>query len=271
MNLGEIRTLTRTLLSEPTGSYWSDAELNNYINLGSLDFCTRTNCIESIGTQSTVQYQADYDPPDDYLTIKQIEYIRGNTVYPVFIADLKEFFTGIVRVSNTAPNDMSFWDGQIRLGNRLSNGASSTTLGGNISASATTITVADSSGLPRVGRVIIGSEVIGYYDNSSNTLSACQRGLEGTTAATHTLGDTVTHRDLWVYYNKKDATLSSDTDTPNIPNQFHSALAYYAAALGRRKSKDHDLADKYDAQYEKSVAHGLEWVKFKLKKAYRTK
>ena len=67
---------------------------------------------------------------------------------------------------------------------------SSSTLNGDITADATSITLASASGFPVQGYIKIDSEIISYGSVSSNTLQECQRGLEGTTAASHT--DTTT-------------------------------------------------------------------------------
>ena len=268
MNRSSIRELTRTLLSEPTSAYWSDTELNNYIDYGLTDFCQQTDCLEDISTDSLVQYQADYALPSDYTKIKRVELVKGNTMYALSPEDLAETFTGIVKTTQTPPEGYNIWEGNLRLRERPSAAAQSTTLGATITSSATSLTVASASGIPRAGRIIIGSEVISYWNLSGTTLSPCTRGAEGTTAAAHTSGDTLTLRDIWIYHFKKE-TLSSDSSTPSM--QFHEAPAYYAAALGRRKSKDHDLADKYEQKYMSFVVKGIEWGKLKWKRPYKPK
>ena len=62
---------------------------------------------------------------------------------------------------------------------------SDTTSSQSITATDTSITVADASGLPDSGVVTIDSEEIAYLGKSSNTLTKCVRGWRGTTAATH--------------------------------------------------------------------------------------
>ena len=54
------------------------------------------------------------------------------------------------------------------------------------------ITLADSSGFPSKGTVLIDSEKIRYGTNSSNVLGELTRGDDGTTAAAHSDGTTVT-------------------------------------------------------------------------------
>jgi len=72
-------------------------------------------------------------------------------------------------------------------------GAVTTTLDGAINAAVTSITLSDASQFPDSGTnfIIIGSEEISYTGVSSNTLTGCTRGVAGTTAASHSDGDTV--------------------------------------------------------------------------------
>jgi hypothetical protein len=75
----------------------------------------------------------------------------------------------------------------------LTNGAASTTVatGYPISATDTTITLTNASGLGSTGFVKIDSETIGYTNISGNQLLNCWRAQNGTTAATHSAGASV--------------------------------------------------------------------------------
>jgi len=78
--------------------------------------------------------------------------------------------------------------------------ASADQLNGAIDADDTTITIADSTGFPTAGKILIDSEVISYTSITSNTLNGCTRGdskivvgvSTSTTAATHSSGAAVT-------------------------------------------------------------------------------
>ena len=76
-----------------------------------------------------------------------------------------------------------------------SDGASdgiSTTLSAGINSSVATIGVASVTGMPTTGGIItIGTEQITYSGISSLNLTGCVRGVNGSTAATHTTGDAV--------------------------------------------------------------------------------
>ena len=71
---------------------------------------------------------------------------------------------------------------------RSANAAVATTLneGGTLSATDTTITLTSASGFPAGGGLIlIEDEVIQYTAVSTNDLTGCVRGVNGTTATTH--------------------------------------------------------------------------------------
>ena len=183
--LANIRDYARTLLSEPSPSYWSNTELNTYINDGLEDFCNQTDCLEDISTASLVAYKADYAIPTDSTKIKQVEIVKGNSVYLLRPEDLQEHYEGTVKSTSNPPNYYNYFEGNLRLRERPSTSAQSTTLSAEISStSATSLTVTSASGLPRMGRILIDSEVIVYWAISGTTLSPCVRGAEGTTAAT---------------------------------------------------------------------------------------
>jgi len=69
-------------------------------------------------------------------------------------------------------------------------------LSANVSSTATTIDVTSTSGLTSSGFIKIGTETISYPNVSGNQLINCARGQNGTTAAAHTTGDTITVQNL---------------------------------------------------------------------------
>ena len=64
------------------------------------------------------------------------------------------------------------------------------TLSSTISATDTTITVSNATGLPAAGFIKIDNELINYGYIEGNTLYNCFRGQDNTTAASHTSGTT---------------------------------------------------------------------------------
>ena len=70
-------------------------------------------------------------------------------------------------------------------------GTTTTTLNGTINASATSITLTSAASFSSTGTIVIDTESITYSGKSTNTLTGCVRGANGTTAASHTSGTVV--------------------------------------------------------------------------------
>jgi hypothetical protein len=85
------------------------------------------------------------------------------------------------------------------------------TLDGAISAEAQSIVMDSASGFPTGGgRILIGSEQITYGGVSSATLTGCERGVNGTTAAAHSDGAAVTCCTLSVTDSDGHGALEND-------------------------------------------------------------
>jgi hypothetical protein len=80
-------------------------------------------------------------------------------------------------------------------------GQFTSTLSSGINASVTSLTMASSTSFPSSGTVQIGSELITYTGNSGGTLSGLTRGANGTTAAIHSSGATVTDASNFFTWN----------------------------------------------------------------------
>ena len=76
--------------------------------------------------------------------------------------------------------------------------AISATLSGNINSTDTTITLSSLTNVASMGFIKIGNETISYtnVDPSTNQLQNCWRGQNGTTAAAHTSGASITVQNL---------------------------------------------------------------------------
>ena len=95
--------------------------------------------------------------------------------------------------------------------------AKANTLAADVSLLDTTVTLTSGSGFPESGRVQIDSEILTYAALVGNNLTGCVRGVNGTTAATHTSGAAVNCATLIV----------SDTDHGALVNDF---VTYSSAA-----------------------------------------
>jgi len=81
-----------------------------------------------------------------------------------------------------------------------------TTLNGGINSSVTTITVASASAFPSSGRIDIDTELITYTSKNATQFLGCTRGANGTTAASHSTGVTVTNATSWVDWGEEANT-----------------------------------------------------------------
>ena len=126
--------------------------------------------------ESVAVIPTDLDEYEVYVIIKRT--INGATKRYVEVLNTFDF----TETDNTSFN---------YLDSQLNYDGVSTTLNGDISNSATTITLTDASSFNSSGKIKINKEIIAYTGKSSNDLTGCTRGENLTTAAAHTSGDTV--------------------------------------------------------------------------------
>jgi len=90
-----------------------------------------------------------------------------------------------------------------------------TTTGANLTVISSSIPVADSSGFPSKGTILIGSEKIRYGTNVSNVFGDLTRADDGTTAATSSSGDSVTFVGLMLIDSELIQYTGKSTNTIN--------------------------------------------------------
>ena len=104
-----------------------------------------------------------------------------------------------------------------------------TTLTAGINASVTTVPVAAVAGMPTAGTIIINSEEITYSGISTLDLTGCVRGVNGTTAATHSSSDAVLQFirgvDDVLEANYRVASTSIDTPMTQINRSQYQAFS----------------------------------------------
>jgi hypothetical protein len=111
------------------------------------------------------------------------------------------------------PRFFNVWNNEITIYPDSNNSAQTTTLDGAISDSDTTITVNSTSSFPDLnGRITINDEKIRYTSKTETSFTGCTRGIEGTTATSHSDADTVTHNNFELFYRKKHFEISVDDD-----------------------------------------------------------
>ncbi len=84
MTREEIRDLCRKRLGETTSAFWSDAELNTWINNAGHDIAFRTKCLRTNGTFTSVADTASYNLTTQFpkiLTINEVYYYTDGTTW----------------------------------------------------------------------------------------------------------------------------------------------------------------------------------------------
>ena len=142
-------------------------------------------------------FQAIYPLPVDTIDLLD-QVIRTNNgsqsnQIDININRISESTYSTIPNKNTNGRPIQVW---INRQTGLSPSVAATTLSGSISATDTTITLANASALPIAGFVTIGSETIGYQNIVGNQILNAWRGQNGTTAAAHSTGASVTVQNL---------------------------------------------------------------------------
>ena len=216
--------------------------------------------------------QISYPIPND--TIDLLDTVvrtgTGQNQVDININRISESTYLTIPTKNAYGRPIQFWI------NRLSgntNAAASTTTNGSVGASDTTINVLSAASLPSQGYIKIDSEVILYQNVSGNQLLNCYRGMNGTTATTHTTATSVyqtflTNVNIWptgnpgtqytfVYYRLRRIQDAGDgVNTPDIPFRFIPAMAaglafYLAQKLpGVDMTRAAGLKSEYNEQFQ---------------------
>jgi len=165
--------------------------------------------------------QAIYSLPVD--TIDLLDHVvrtgTGTNQIDISINRISESTYSTIPNKNATGRPIQVWI------NRQSGESNTTTatLTSTIGSTDTTIAITGASSLPSAGFIKLDNETIGYSAISGNNLLYCGRGQNGTTAASHTAGASVTLQNL-----------------PNIniwpvPNQGAVGNAYYTLVYWRMR------------------------------------
>jgi hypothetical protein len=152
-------------------------------------------------------------------TVEQqvIPMVTGQPIYPLPV-DTVDILDAVIRTNNgSTSNQIDINISRIAeptymsIPNKLATGrpiqmyvnrqsgtdnATSITLGGNINATDTTITLSSTANIAAVGFIKIDNETISYSNISGNQLVNCYRGQNNTTAASHSTGASITVQNL---------------------------------------------------------------------------
>jgi hypothetical protein len=94
----EIRTLIRKKLGETTGAFWSDTELNTWINFACKDAAFKTKCLRTNGLLNTITDTQEYVLSTAFpgiLSILEVEYYQDGTSWEKITATSREELNAI--------------------------------------------------------------------------------------------------------------------------------------------------------------------------------
>jgi len=267
-SLGRMLKMVRRRLNESDVKFIDDEDIIEELNEKQRDIAHERlwPFYEVVRSDSLVADQREYTI-DDNVVYGKIHTVKADSQPLIKIDDARESM--LLWDSNTVSADPShymIWNNKIRLYPLPSSAASTDTLNGDINATATTIVLTDASDFRAPGRALIESEIVSYEAVESGTdLVGCQRGLEGTTAASHVSTTAITERDIIYTAHEEPAELADLSDETAIPDP--DVLVNGAAMeLALSKLNDQVLHDRLKIKYDEGKANLRE--KFGSKGSY---
>lgn len=201
MNLGEIRAQARKRLGDANSAFWTDSELNGYINDGCRDLSFRTKSIKANDYISSVSCTANTvgAASNEYALASNFTNIYS--VLEVYFMHRGEDW---IRLESTQREELDEefdgWRGNV--------GYTYT----NTDSGVVTYNYTSNTGVP--DRY--------YWDREEDIL-----GLDPPPDSVNAGSNFIR-----VYYSKKHTDLSGDTETPTIPEPLHTAVVNYVVAVG---------------------------------------
>lgn len=248
-SLGKMISVVRRRLGENSFEYVDDDDIVDELNEKQRDIAHERlwPFYEDTFSSSTIAYQQRYSMNSNVVTGKAHSIVCRSE--PLDKINTETFDILHWDTSRTGePTHYRIWGNAIEIYPLVSSAAQTTTLNGALSATATSITVVSTSGFSPSGRIIIDSEVISYTNTSSTQFRGCIRGLEETTAATHTDTTTVTERDIVYTANREPENLVDIADETEVPDP-NVLIDGASMELALGKLKDQALHDRLQIKY----------------------
>jgi len=199
MTRQEIRNIARKRLGETTAAFWTDAELNTYINLGCKNIAWRTKCLRDTGYINVASCEANtsaevstewaistYLP--NYFAINEVYFKREGTTYRRLEPSSREEL------------DIESEEWQSLVGYTFTDG------GGTIHYN--------------------------YESETSEPLKYYWSREEDVIGIYPPPNDEHDGAPLKIYYSKDHINMTSDTQSPTLPTNLHLAAIDYTVASG---------------------------------------
>ena len=224
MTLAEIRTQVRKRLGETTSAFWTDAELNTYINLGLKDLSWRTKCLRANGSFGAISCESST------VSAKSNEYtvssVLSEDCYAITEAYFKvdgEDFDRLIP-TNRADLDTLSPGWQSLVGYTYTNTA---------------------SGVITYNYESICSTPTHYYWDREEDIFGLYPPPNDDQAGSNYIK---------CYYTYTHTNLSSDSATPTIPEPLHMAAVDFSVASGFEDRGWGDRANDFWNKYFKKVS-----------------
>lgn len=253
MQFSVMQTQVRERLLEGTARFFTDAQIKAYLNSAYADFVARTKWPTRVTAIAAVANQYEYALASNTMKVHKVKWEDQYTLWPKKDWEFDLWMGSAVDSESTRPEIYTAypWDRRIRVYPIPSTASDATAINdaGNMSSSATSVTVDSTTDFPNNGILIIESEQVLYYAKTATSFTQLVRGHGGTTAATHLDNVAVTLGSIQVYNSYMPADMSADADLPLINTEYHEALVWYAVQLGlfkRQRYKESEIAfEKY--------------------------
>jgi len=224
MTLLELRNAVRKRLGETTAAFWTDAEINAYVNQGAKDLSWRTKCLRTTGYISSISCTANtVSACSNEYTISTA---LSTACYAITEVYFKEDGTDFVRLNPTTREELD-----------VQNPAWQSLIGYTYSTTASTVTTYNYTSNT--------STPTDYYWSREEDVFGLYPPPDADNSGTNYIK---------VYYAYTHTDVSTDSASPTIPSGLHPAIIDFATATGLEDRGWGDRANDFWSKYFKKIS-----------------
>jgi len=231
--------------------YLDATAINSIINEAQDQLALDTEILERITGLRVTAGVNRVTPPADMIRPTKFVYRDYWNMGPTNIVEFTEQM-GFYGPFSSWPFKWEVFEGDILLNPSPSETSPATTINdaGGISASDTSVTVADAAAFPVNGIFVVENETIEYFNRSGNVLNNLRRGIGGSVAATHADTTALTLCLLRMAYFARFKTLSADADVSEVPDRYIHVLVDQAAVIAFNAGGESAMSERHRGLYE---------------------